>query len=74
MTKASFRLFEDPDVCAGHGVCALIAPDLFSVDDDGVSHHPDVSDEADVGQAQEAGDSCPTQAIELAPVESGLDE
>lgn len=60
------RIVVDRDVCQGHGQCALIAPDLFSLDDNGElvlasevvddSRRPDVEDAADV---------CPTQALTI---------
>lgn len=55
------------DACVGHGVCETLAPDLFEVGDDGVSHV--LVDKVPVGREEAAGTavrSCPALAIELA--------
>jgi ferredoxin len=57
----------DTDTCAGHGLCASIAPDLFEVDDEtgrGVVREPDVSREL-VSDLKGAIASCPAAAISL---------
>jgi ferredoxin len=52
--------------CAGHGQCALLAPEVYELDDDGfcatgdVDVTPELEDPAALGAA-----SCPAQAIEL---------
>jgi ferredoxin len=57
----------DPEICQGHTLCAMNAPDLFVLsDEDG--HASTVSDEVPPGQeelAREAARSCPEQAIVL---------
>lgn len=61
------KLSIDPQVCQGHGRCALIASDLFDVDDvgNGVVLDPDPDPEhADV--VQQAIGNCPEQAITYA--------
>lgn len=54
----------DPDLCVGCGVCADIAPDVFYMGDDGLSHVKEgmemSGDRADV---QEAAEQCPSGAI-----------
>lgn len=53
------------DSCIGCGMCAGICPDVFSIGDDGKAHA--VSDAAlSVSEtAEEAGASCPVQAIQF---------
>ncbi|GAA1947977.1 ferredoxin [Nocardioides panacihumi] len=60
--------------CENHGQCAIVAPGTFSLDGDGLlsfrAHADDeyVSpelDASDAGQAAEAADMCPMQAIRL---------
>jgi ferredoxin len=63
MVRASI----DEGRCQGHGRCALIAPDVFDVDDLGkgavlVGEVP----AADLADVEEAALSCPEDAIRLA--------
>lgn len=57
----------DPEVCQGHGVCHMTAPDLFLLrDEDGQAYVA----QDDVPADQEAlarlgADSCPERAITL---------
>jgi ferredoxin len=57
----------DPDICQGHTLCAMTAPNLFALsDEDGHAHA--ISEDVPEGQeglAQEAARSCPEQAIIL---------
>ena len=49
--------------CQDHGQCAIAAPAVFPMDDDGKLEYdanPDDSERADV---EEAADVCPVQAI-----------
>lgn len=59
----------DPDRCQGHTICAMIAPDLFTLDDvDGHSSAIDGEVPADrEAKAAEAIRSCPEQAISIIP-------
>lgn len=53
----------DQDVCIGSGNCMAIAPDIFQVKD-GVAHvRIGTVPEGLEGQAREAMDNCPVQAI-----------
>ena len=55
----------DWNLCENHGTCALVAPDVFRIDDDGqLQHESDVPDGAD-HLVEEAADLCPVQAIGL---------
>jgi ferredoxin len=55
----------DRTLCENHGQCVIAAPDVFSMDDDGIlvfdpSHVDEHSDEV-----EDAADVCPAQAILL---------
>ena len=55
----------DPNICQGHTLCAMTAPDLFVLsDEDG--HASAIHEDVPAGQeelAREAARSCPEQAI-----------
>lgn len=56
----------DPDICQGHTLCAMTAPELFELSDiDGHAHavSEDVTDSETL--AKEAARTCPEQAIIL---------
>ncbi|SHM66845.1 ferredoxin [Cryptosporangium aurantiacum] len=57
----------DPQICQGHTLCAMTAPDLFELSDiDG--HASAVSEDVPADQetlAKEAARTCPEQAIIL---------
>lgn len=63
------RVSVDLNVCQGHGVCHMSAPDVFELDDeDGhaiVLLDPVPAEYED--QAQLAADSCPERAITVQP-------
>lgn len=55
----------DNAVCGGHGQCEAVAPDVFTVDDDGYSNigtakpvPPEFEEDARIGV-----ESCPVQAL-----------
>lgn len=54
------------DVCIGCGACAVIAPDIFEIDDDGLAttKEDNVKDEIK-DDVVDACESCPTGAIEI---------
>jgi len=53
------------DQCIGCGACAALAPNVFEIDDDGLSKviAEEITEE-DEESARDAVDSCPTSAIE----------
>lgn len=56
----------DKDTCIGCGMCPSICPDVFDMDDDGKAHT--IVDEVPAGkegEAQDAADSCPVDAISV---------
>lgn len=59
------KVHVDPQICQGHTLCAMTAPDLFALsDEDGHAHA--ISEEVPAGKedlAHEAVRSCPEQAI-----------
>ena len=63
------KVHVDPERCQGHTLCAMIAPDVFQLDEvDG--HSSAIDGEVPAGQeakAAEAVRSCPEQAISIIP-------
>ncbi|RAY16906.1 ferredoxin [Actinomadura craniellae] len=57
----------DSDLCQGHTLCAMAAPDLFALrDEDGHAYAPDENvPAAQEERAQEAARSCPERAVQL---------
>ena len=60
------KVIVDPDLCEGHARCVELAPEVFALDDDGLSRvireHPDESLRPKVEAAVRL---CPRQAILL---------
>lgn len=60
------KLHVDPEKCQGHNRCYSLAPDLFEVDDYGLSTAVDAevpADQADLARRVVA--NCPEQAITI---------
>ncbi|MDB4872964.1 MAG: putative ferredoxin [Gemmatimonadales bacterium] len=58
------RVTIDRDRCQGHGRCALLAPEVFDLDESGTGEVlVDPVPEADVPEVREAVRSCPESAI-----------
>lgn len=58
----------DPGRCRGHGRCYWVAPNLLSDDPEGFVAErgtPVPVPDALIGEAEEAVDSCPEQAVSL---------
>ena len=55
----------DQELCIGCGLCAEIAPDVFEMGEDGLSHAVADVDDGNRESVQEAVDSCPVSAISL---------
>jgi ferredoxin len=63
--EAIVRVHVDPEVCQGHGVCHMSAPELFLLrDEDGHAYARTAQVEGDEQADAELGAaSCPEQAI-----------
>lgn len=59
------RVEVDTSLCEGHGLCALLAPEVFEVGDDDVAVWEPRPPEASRGAVQAAVSACPRQAITL---------
>lgn len=55
------------DKCIGCGTCAVVAPDIFTVDTGTVSlkKEPETFTDEDKKKAKEAANMCPVEAIEV---------
>ena len=59
------KVHVDWDLCENHGQCAIVAPEVFRIGEDGVLvHESEVGDDG-VAAVEEAADLCPVQAIRL---------
>ena len=58
------RVAVDADVCAGHGVCCTLCPEVFTLTDDGYAAvvAPEVPSELE-DAVRAAVNQCPTHAI-----------
>lgn len=58
------RVGADPDLCQGHAMCELEAPDVFTVPKRGkVEVHAEEPSEQLHAEVKQAVRSCPTQAL-----------
>jgi ferredoxin len=53
----------DLSVCETHGLCAMLAPEVFELDADRKLKFEASPDDAFVLQVEEAASACPVQAI-----------
>ena len=70
VTAASFRVHVDPEKCQGHNRCYSISPELFDLDDVGMSSEigAGIVPAELTGKARLAVDNCPEHAISLTKV------
>ena len=70
MTHVTFRVHVDPDKCQGHNRCYSVSPELFELDDLGMSSAVGTGlVPADLaGRARLAVANCPEYAISLTEV------
>ena len=70
MTSQTFRVHVDPDKCQGHNRCYSVSPDLFDLDELGMSS--EVGDglvpAGLAAAARLAVENCPEQAISVTEV------
>ncbi|MEU0835112.1 ferredoxin [Streptomyces sp. NPDC056231] len=59
------RISIDTDVCIGAGQCVLVAPNVFTQDDDGFSKLLPDHEDAAGPLVKEAARACPVQAITI---------
>ncbi len=71
MTAGTFRVHVDPDKCQGHNRCYSVSPDLFDLDELGMSSEvgEGLVPVNLVSRARLAVDNCPEQAISLTKAE-----
>ena len=71
MTSASFRVHVDQEKCQGHNRCYSISPELFDLDDLGLSSElgTGIVPAELIGKARLAADNCPEHAISLTKAE-----
>lgn len=61
-----YRVVLDEDLCQGHAMCELEAPDVFTVPKRGVVEILDAEPPDDIrSDVERAIDMCPTQAISI---------
>ena len=72
MTHATLRVHVDPDKCQGHNRCYSVSPDLFELDDLGISSEAGAGlvPAGLVRLARLAVANCPEPAISLTEVAS----
>ena len=60
------KAYVDKEVCIGCELCVEICPEIFEMEDDGLAVAKDSEIPEDLlGDAQEAEESCPTDAITI---------
>jgi ferredoxin len=65
-----YRVEVDADLCQGHAMCELEAPDVFSVPKRGIVEILDSEPPDDIREdVERAIEMCPTQAISITDIE-----
>ena len=59
------RITVDRSLCDNHGQCAIAAPAVFRMNDEGILEHEEEFDASLLDEVEEAIDVCPVQAIFL---------
>jgi len=62
---SNLKISVDFDRCESHGECALAAPEVFALDEQGFLQVGEEVDETLRPQVERAVRACPTQAISL---------
>lgn len=57
------KIIVDMNLCQDHGQCAIAAPDVFRMNDEGKLEYEEIADDARRLEVEEAADVCPVQAI-----------
>ena len=66
------KVWVDRNLCENHGQCALVADDVFTMNEEGILEYDPDPDEARREAVAEAADLCPVQAIFLDADRAGL--
>ena len=53
----------DLNLCEDHGQCAIAAPNVFRINDEGRLEYDGQPDDSELENVEEAADVCPLQAI-----------
>jgi ferredoxin len=59
------RVTVDRSICDEHGLCAMAAPAVFVLNDDGQLVYDQNPDDSERDRVEEAMGSCPVQAISI---------
>ncbi|EGD54294.1 ferredoxin [Gordonia neofelifaecis] len=59
------RVVVDLDLCQGHGMCEMEAPDVFEAGRDAVTLLDETPDESRRAEVEAAVRYCPTQALKI---------
>jgi ferredoxin len=60
------RITVDHDICSGHGRCAAVAPDVYTLDDAGFCAVTTLDVEPELAAAARTGaNNCPERAITI---------
>ena len=75
MTAGTLRVHVDPEKCQGHNRCYSISPELFDLDDLGMSSEigAGIVPAELIGKARLAVANCPEHAISLTKVETKVE-
>lgn len=57
------KVIVDMNLCQDHGQCAIAAPEVFRINDDGRLEYDGTPADATREYVEEAADVCPVQAI-----------
>jgi ferredoxin len=66
----TLKIEVDWDLCVGHGQCEFVAPDVFTVNDEGALELDETPDESARPRVEQAIRRCPVRALALAEVTS----
>lgn len=62
----SMKITVDWNLCEAHGQCEFAAPDVFTINDEGVLELNETPDESERARVEQAIRRCPTRALSLA--------
>lgn len=57
------KVYVDRALCDNHGQCAISAPDVFRINDEGILEYDENVDDGLRSDVEDAIDVCPVQAI-----------